>query len=138
MHSFVNLVNHSLNQSLALASFIAAFGLLGTFGMGSAQAQNNSQALSPSELNRINNQPIAPAVSATGAMNTPEQRKPNYQYKDKNGTTVTEYKDVNAPTQVNVKTPYTSYEMAPPTSVMPGPAQETDLISVPSISIPLR
>jgi hypothetical protein len=114
-------------------SFLTVFGI---FGMNSVQAQNNSQALSPSELNRINNQPIAPAVSATGVMNAPEQRKPTYQYQDKNGTTVTEYKDVNAPTQVNVKTPYTSYEMAPPTSVMPGPGQDTDLISVPSISLP--
>jgi len=138
MHSFVNLINHSVNQNLTQLSFLAVFGLFGIFGMGSVQAQNNSQALSPSELNRINNQPIAPAVSATGVMNAPEQRKPNYQYKDKNGTTITEYKDVNAPTQVNVKTPYTSYEMAPPTSVMPGPPQETDLISVPSISIPFK
>ena len=112
--------------------------VFGLFGAAAAQAQNNSQALSPSELNRINNQPLAPAVSATGAMNASEPRKPNYQYKDKNGTTITEYKDVNSPTQVDVKTPYTSYEMAPPTSVMPGPPKETDLISVPSISIPLR
>ena len=122
-----------MSQSLALMSFFVVFGL---FGSTAAQAQNNSQALSPSELNRINSQPIAPSVSATGAMNAPEQRKPNYQYKDKNGTTVTEYKDVNSPTQVDVKTPYTSYEMAPPTSVMPGPPKETDLISVPSVSIP--
>ena len=122
-----------MSQSLALMSFFVVFGL---FSSTAAQAQNNSQALSPSELNRINSQPIAPSVSATGAMNAPEQRKPNYQYKDKNGTTVTEYKDVNSPTQVDVKTPYTSYEMAPPTSVMPGPPKETDLISVPSVSIP--
>jgi len=122
-----------MSQSLTVMSFLVVFGL---FGATSAQAQNNSQALSPSELNRINNQPLAPAVSASGAMNTPEQRKPNYQYKDKNGTTVTEYKDANSPTQVDVKTPYTSYEMAPPTSVMPGPPKDTDLISVPSVSIP--
>ena len=122
-----------MSQSLTLMSFLVVFGL---FGTTSAQAQNNSQALSPSELNRINNQPLAPAVSASGAVNAPEQRKPNYQYKDKNGTTVTEYKDVNSPTQVDVKTPYTSYEMAPPTTVMPGPAKETDLLSVPSVSIP--
>ena len=133
MHYLANLISHSMSQSLALMSVLVVFGL---FGVTSAQAQNNSQALSPSELNRINNQPIAPTVSATGVMNAPEQRKPNYQYKDKNGTTVTEYKDVNAPTQVDVKTPYTSYEMAPPTSVMPGPPKETDLISVPSVSIP--
>ena len=135
MHYLTNLISRSMSQSLALTSVLVIFGL---FGITSAQAQNNSQALSPSELNRINNQPIAPTVSATGALNSPEQRKPNYQYKDKNGTTITEYKDVNSPTQVDVKTPYTSYEMAPPTSVMPGPPKETDLISVPSISIPLR
>ncbi|WP_251371492.1 hypothetical protein [Polynucleobacter sp. VK25] len=124
-----------MSQSLALMSVLVVFGL---FGLSSAQAQNNSQALSPSELNRINNQPLAPTVSAAGGLNAPEQRKPNYQYKDKNGTTITEYKDVNSPTQVDVKTPYTSYEMAPPTSVMPGPPKETDLISVPSISIPFQ
>ena len=124
-----------MNHSQALMSVLVVFGL---FGVTAAQAQNNSQALSPSELNRINNQPIAPSVSANGVMNAPEQRKPNYQYKDKNGTTITEYKDANAPTQVDVKTPYTSYEMAPPTSVMPGPPKETDLISVPSISIPFQ
>lgn len=131
----MNLISRTMGQSFALVSVLMTFGL---FIASSAQAQNNSQALSPSELNRINSQPIAPAVSASGVLNTPEQRKPNYQYKDKNGTTITEYKDVNAPTQVDVKTPYTSYEMAPPTSVMPGPPKETDLISVPSISIPLR
>ena len=135
MHYLTNLISQYMSQTLAIASFLVFFGLLGNTA---AQAQNNSQALSQSELNRINNQPLAPTVSATGALNSPEQRKPNFQYKDKNGTTVTEYKDVNAPTQVDVKTPYTSYEMAPPTSVMPGPPKETDLISVPSISIPLR
>jgi len=135
MHYLTNLISHSMSQSLALIGVLMVYGLLGAT---SAQAQNNSQALSPAELNRINNQPIAPTVSATGAMNAPEQRKPNYQYKDKNGTTITEYKDVNSPTQVDVKTPYTSYEMAPPSSVMPGPPKETDLISVPSISIPFK
>ncbi|QWD59805.1 hypothetical protein ICV36_08385 [Polynucleobacter sp. MWH-UH35A] len=135
MHYLMNLMSHTMSQSLALMSVLV---FLGLFGVTSAQAQNNSQALSQSELNRINNQPLAPTVSATGVMNAPEQRKPNYQYKDKNGTTVTEYKDVNSPTQVDVKTPYTSYEMAPPTSVMPGPPKETDLISVPSISIPFK
>jgi hypothetical protein len=135
MHYLTNLISRSMSQNLAITSLLVVFGFLSAT---LAQAQNNSQALSPAELNRINNQPIAPTLSVTGAINAPEQRKPNYQYKDKNGTTITEYKDVNSPTQVDVKTPYTSYEMAPPTSVMPGPPKETDLISVPSISIPLR
>jgi hypothetical protein len=135
MHYLTNFISRAISQNLALMSILVVFGL---FATNAAQAQNNSQALSQSELNRINNQPLAPAVSASGAVNSPEQRKPNYQYKDKNGTTITEYKDVNSPTQVDVKTPYTSYEMAPPTSVMPGPPKETDLISVPSISIPFK
>ena len=135
MHYLTNLISHSMSYSLVLTSFFVVFGLFGTI---SAQAQNNSQALSPAELNRINNQPLAPAVSASGVMSSPEARKPNYQYRDKNGTTVTEYKDANSPTQVDVRTPYTSYEMAPPTSVMPGPPKDTDLISVPSISNPIR
>jgi hypothetical protein len=133
MHYLTNLISHSISQSLTLMSFLVVFGL---FGTTAAHAQNNSQALSPSELNRINSQPLAPTVSASGATSNPEQRKPNYQYRDKNGTTVTEYKDVNSPTQVDVKTPYTSYEMAPPTTVMPGSPKDTDLISVPSVSIP--
>ena len=77
-----------MSQTLAIASFLVVFVLLSAT---SAHAQNNSQALSPSELNRINNQPLAPTVSPAGAMNTSEQRKPNFQYKDKNGTTVTDY-----------------------------------------------
>ncbi len=135
MPYLTNLISHSMSHNLVRTSFLMVFGL---FGALSVQAQNNSQALSPAELNRINNQPLAPTVSPAGTMNTPEARKPNYQYRDKNGTTVTEYKDANSPTQVDVKTPYTSYEMAPPSTVMPAPPKETDLISVPSISIPLR
>lgn len=133
MHAITNLIGHFLSQNLALMSLILVFSL---FETGLVQAQNNSQALSPAELNRINSQPLAPSVSAAGVIDAPERRKPSYQYTDKNGTEITEFKDANSPTQVDVKTPYTSYEMAPPTSVMPGPAKETDLLSVPSISIP--
>jgi len=134
MHSLTNLISHLPSQNLALMSFFVVFGL---FGGGSAQAQNNSQALSPSELNRINNQPLAPTVSPSGALNSPQNRTPNYRYKDGNGTEVTEYKDANSPTQVQVKTKYTSYEMSPPDSVKPGAqAGEGELLSVPSISIP--
>jgi hypothetical protein len=133
MHALTNLIGHFFCQNLALLSFTIVFGL---FGTNLVHAQNTSQALSPTELNRINNQPIAPSVSASGTMNAPESRKPSYQYKASNGTEITEYKDVNAPTQVDVNTPFTSYEMAPPTSVMPGVPKETDLLSVPSISIP--
>jgi hypothetical protein len=122
-----------MSQPLVIASFLVAFA---SFGLHSAYAQNNSQALSPSELQSINNQPLAPRVSTSQGTNASEGRKPTFQHKEATGTEITEYKDTNAPTQVDVKTRYTTYEMAPPSTVMPGVPKETDLISVPSVRIP--
>ncbi len=136
MHALTNLISHYFSQNLALASFLVVFSL---FGIGSAQAQNNSQALSQSELNRINNQPLAPTMSPSGVLSNPETRQPSFQHKEATGTEITEYKDANSPTQVQVKTKYTTYEMSPPDSVKPGvPTGEGSLLSVPSISIPIQ
>ena len=136
MHALTNLISHALSQNLALISFLMALGLLVA---APAQAQNNSQALSPSELNRINNQPLSPTVSPAGVLEGPQTRQPSYQYKNDRGTEITEYKDANGPTQVQVKTKYTTYEMSPPDSVKPGPQSgEGNLLSVPSISIPIQ
>ena len=136
MHALTNLISHALSQNLALISFLMAFGLLVA---APAQAQNNSQALSSSELNRINNQPLSPSMSPAGVLEGPQGRQPSYQYKNDRGTEITEYKDVNGPTQVQVKTKYTTYEMSPPDSVKPGPQSgDSGLLSVPSISIPIQ
>ena len=136
MHALTNLIGHALSQNLALIGFLVVFGLWGGIP---AHAQNTSQALSPSELNRINNQPLAPTVSPAGVLEGPQTRQPSYQYKNDRGTEVTEYKDANGPTQVQVKTKYTTYEMSPPDSVKPGPPSgEGNLLSVPSISIPIK
>ena len=136
MHALTNLLSHSLSQALVLTSFFIS---LGFFGMNLAVAQSSSQALSPAELQQINNQPLAPTVGVAGAMNAPEMRKPSYQFKDGNGTEVTEFKDANSPTQVQVKTRLTTYEMSPPDSVKPGAQSgEGSLLSVPSISIPIQ
>lgn len=133
IHALSNLLHSIMSHALVLTSFFLAFA---TIGIGTAQAQGSSQALSPAELQQINNQPLSPPVSASQSTNTPEARKPSFVHKEATGTEITEYKDANAPTQVDVKTRYTSYEMAPPATVMPGVPKETELISVPSISIP--
>ena len=133
MPALTNLLHSSLSQTLVLASLLVAFA---SYGLHSAQAQSNSQALSPSELQRINNQPLSPPVSAAESTKAPEGRKPSFQHKEASGTEITEYKDTNSPTQVDVKTRFTTYEMAPPATVMPGVPKETDLISVPSIRVP--
>jgi hypothetical protein len=136
MHALTQSLAQKLSQSLVLIGFLASFSL---FGAGSVLAQNTSQALSQSELNRINNQPLSPTVSPAGAIDTTEMRKPSFQHKEATGTEITEYKDANSPTQVQVKTKYTTYEMSPPDSVKPGAQSgEGSLLSVPSISIPIQ
>ena len=105
----------------------------------SVQAQGgNSQALSPAELGRINNQPIAAPVGNPGELGNSDARKPTFEYTDPSGTQVREFRDANAPTEVQVKGPLGTYEMSPPTSVMPGPSNQSNdnLLSVPSIRIP--
>lgn len=131
MHILINLLRHSSGYALVLISFFTIF------SMSLAKAQANNSALSPEELQQINNQPLAPKASASQSTNTPVNRKPSYQFKDGNGTEVIEYKDTNAPTQIEVKTKYTTYEMSPPDSVKPGAQSgEGNLLSVPSISLP--
>jgi hypothetical protein len=133
MPALTNLLHSSLSQTLVLTSFLVAFA---SYGIHSAQAQSNSGALSPSELERINKQPLSPPVGASEATTAPQSRQPSFQHKEATGTEITEYKDANSPTQIDVKTRYTQYEMAPPNTVMPGVPKETDLISVPSIRVP--
>jgi hypothetical protein len=136
MSTLRNLISYKLSQTLVISGFLVVFGV---FALQSAQAQNPGQALSQSELNQINNQPLAPTVTPAGIMETPETRKPSFQHKEATGTEITEYKDANSPTQVQVKTKYTSYEMSPPDSVKPGAQSgEGSLLSVPSISIPIQ
>jgi hypothetical protein len=120
---------------LLVTSLISS--LMTVSGFTLAQS-GNSQALSPAELNRINNQPIAAPVGNPAALGNTDARKPTFEYTDPSGTQVREFRDANAPTEVQVKGPLGTYEMSPPTSVMPGPSNQSNdnLLSVPSISIP--
>lgn len=95
MHALTNLISHTFSQSLAFVSVLMIFSV---FGITSAMAQNTSQALSQSELNRINNQPLSPTVTPAGVVEGPQSRKPSFQHKEVTGTEVTEYKDANSPT----------------------------------------
>ena len=135
IHTLTNLVGSSVgHNTLILTGFSSAFG---ASGIGSVQAQGNSQVLSPSELQRINNQPLALTVNTSDITNAPQGQRPSFQHKEATGTEIIEYKDVDASTQVDIKAHYISYERVPPTSVIPRLAtKEIDLISIPCISIP--
>jgi len=126
-----------MRPTLYLLTSSLVSSLMAASGPAFAQA-GNSQALSPAELNRINNQPIAAPVGNPGALGNADARKPTFEYTDPGGTQVREFRDANAPTEVQVKGPLGTYEMSPPTSVIPGPSNQSNdnLLSVPSIRIP--
>lgn len=105
------------NMLKSTLSFLAS-GLLFT-GVCLAQAPQN-EGLSKSELDAINNQPIAKAVSAQGQVDGVSKLKPSFELNQENGTKITEYKETNQPTDVEVNSSVgTSYNLSRPTDPTP-------------------
>jgi hypothetical protein len=98
-----------------------------------------TQALTKEDLNQINNQPLAPSARNPAGLGKKEERKPSFEYTDSTGTQIREYRENNLPTEIEVKSTFGTYEMSPPSTVMPTSGMQQDnLISVPSIRIPLN
>ena len=127
-------ISQLLPKTLILTGSAVLFGSISWPDMVLAQSAS-MPALSAEDIQKINNQPIAPSV---GGQNNKESRQPSYEYTDRNGTQVREYRDANSPNEIQVKSRFGTYEMAPPASVMPGTplSSDGDQLSVPSISIP--
>lgn len=129
-----------------LKPFLLSFGSVLLLGMmftntGASYAQSGStQALTQEDLNRINKQPLAPSAKNPAGLGKQEERKPSFEYTDTTGTQIREYRDSNLPTEIEVKSTFGSYEMSPPQTVFPatGSSQDNNLLSVPSIRIPLQ
>ncbi len=100
---------------------------------------SGTQALSKDDLNQINNQPLAPSSRNPAGLGVKEERKPSFEYTDPSGTQIREYRDSNLPTEIEVKSVFGTYEMSPPQTVFPAGGMSSDnLISVPSIRIPIK
>jgi len=98
-----------------------------------------TQALTKEDLNRINNQTLAPSAKNPAGLGKKEELKPSFEYTDSTGTQIREYRENNLPTEIEVKSTFGTYEMSPPSTVMPTSGMQQDnLISVPSIRIPLN
>lgn len=117
-------------------ALIACFALFLSHGVFAQSS--GTQALSKEDLNQINNQPLAPSSRNPAGLGVKEERKPSFEYTDPSGTQIREYRDSNLPTEIEVKSAFGTYEMSPPQTVFPGSVQQDNLISVPSIRIPLK
>ncbi len=113
---------------LALAAAVLALALP---GLALAQPAEESNALTQQELNRINNQPIAPA--AKSQINQP--REPSFQLNERDGTQVREYRDKGRATDIQVKSGFgTKYQMSKPEDSSPK-IREHDVNRVPSVNL---
>ncbi|MCA3192714.1 MULTISPECIES: DUF2782 domain-containing protein [unclassified Cupriavidus] len=111
---------------LALAAAVVAL-----TATQAAMAQENSNALTQQELNKINNQPIAPA--AKSQLNQP--REPSFQLRERDGTQVTEYRDKGRSTEIQVQSGFgTKYEMSKPEDSSPR-IRDHDVNRVPSVNL---
>jgi malic enzyme len=110
-----------------------------SFATANAQS-GGTQALTKEDLNRINKQPLVPPASNPAGLGKKEERKPSFEYTETTGTQIREYRESNLPTEIEVKSTFGTYEMSPPQTVFPttGSQQDNNLLSVPSIRIPLK
>ncbi|KAI3590030.1 DUF2782 domain-containing protein [Cupriavidus sp. CER94] len=96
-----------------------------------ALAEETSNALTQQELNKINNQPIAPA--AKSQLNQP--REPSFKLRERDGTQVTEYRDKGRATEIQVQSGFgTKYEMSKPEDSSPR-IRDHDVNRVPSVNL---
>jgi len=124
---------------IALSSLLA-LGVL-HYSLGPANAQSGgTQALTKEDLNRINNQPLTPSAKNPAGLGKKGERKPSFEYTEATGTQIREYRENNLPPEIEVKSTFGTYEMSPPQTVFPmtGSQQDNNLLSVPSIRIPLK
>lgn len=111
---------------LALAAAVLALA-----AAPAAMAEETSNALTQQELNKINNQPIAPAVKSQ--LNQP--REPSFQLRERDGTQVTEYRDKGRATEIQVQSGFgTKYEMSKPEDSSPR-IRDHDVNRVPSVNL---
>ncbi len=121
----------SLN--LALLGMVAAIFSFISQGL-SAQSM---QALSPEELQKINQQPAVSAIKNNGESGKAGPKKPSFEHKETDGTNIKEYREGGKATEVIVETPLgTRYEMSAPSDAAAPNPRNQDVNRVPTIRMP--
>jgi hypothetical protein len=94
-----------------------------------------AQALSADELKNINEQPISKSVKNNAETGKANPKKPSFEHKEADGTSIKEYKESGKPTEVVVEGVFGTYEMTAPNDSS-NPRREQDTIRVPTIRMP--
>lgn len=122
-------------KSWVVAVFSVAFATFILISQGlSAQP---AEALSPEELQKINQQPPVQAIKNNGESGKAGPKKPSFEHKETDGTNIKEYKEGGKTTEVSVDTPLgTHYEMSAPADAAAPNIRNQDVNRVPTIRMP--
>lgn len=97
----------------------------------------SSQGLSAEELQRINQQPIAPKIKNNAEIGKSAEKKPSFQHQEADGTSIKEYKEGGKATEIVVESSMgTRYELSTPDDAASPKIREQNVNRVPTIRMP--
>jgi hypothetical protein len=97
----------------------------------------SAQGLSTEELQKINQQPIAPNIKNNAEIGKTTEKKPSFQHQETDGTTIREYKEGGKATEVIVESPLgTRYELSTPDDAASPKIRDQNVNRVPTIRMP--
>lgn len=97
----------------------------------------SAQGLSTEELQRINQQPIAPKIKNNAETGKSAEKKPTFQHQEADGTSIKEYKEGGKATEIIVESPMgTRYEMSTPDDAASPKIRDQNVNRVPTIRMP--
>ena len=97
----------------------------------------SSQGLSAEELQRINQQPIAPNIKNNAETGKSAEKKPTFQHQEADGTSIKEYKEGGKATEVIVESSFgTRYELSTPDDAASPKIRDQNVNRVPTIRMP--
>ena len=97
----------------------------------------SSQGLSAEELQRINQQAIAPKIKNNAETGKLSEKKPTFQHQEADGTSIKEYKEGGKATEVIVESSMgTRYELSTPVDAASPRIRDQNVNRVPTIRMP--
>ena len=97
----------------------------------------SAQGLSAEELQRINQQPIAPKIKNNAETGKSAEKKPTFQHQEADGTSIKEYKEGGKATEIVVESSMgTRYELSTPDDAASPKIRDQNVNRVPTIRMP--
>jgi hypothetical protein len=132
MMTFTFSKNMAIKNMVLNALFLSA--LLAISLISQELRAQSGQALSAQELEKINQQPISKPVKNNAETGKVAPKKPSFEHKESDGTSIKEYKEGGKATEIIVESPLgTKYELSSPSDAAAPNARDKDVNRVPTV-----